>query len=211
MHRVQEKILNLSKSQEIGNLKLREIGELVGESHPQKIKHHLNQLIKKGLLTPRGNSSFKIAKPGPIEHTPLIAVPILGSANCGPAACYAEENLQGYLNISKNILKKQRDIFSIQAVGDSMNRTNIGGNSIEDGDYVIVDGSDKDISSNGYFLSISSGLANVKKVINDAPNHRVSLISESSVDYPPIIIHEDDNPDLLIAGKVVQVIKKPKN
>lgn len=91
-----------------------------------------------------------------------------------------------------------------------MNKAELDGHPIEDGDYVIIDGSDRDISRNGYFLSIINGLANVKKVIHDAPNHRIILFSESTVDYPPIIIHEEDNPEFLIAGKAVQVIKKPK-
>jgi hypothetical protein len=51
MHHIQVKILELAKQEDIGLLTLRAIGEKVGDSQPQKIKHHLEQLKKKGLLT----------------------------------------------------------------------------------------------------------------------------------------------------------------
>jgi len=50
MHLVQQKIFDLASNKNIADLTLREVGELVGEPHPQKIKHHINQLLKKGLL-----------------------------------------------------------------------------------------------------------------------------------------------------------------
>src|ERR1700679_3939988 len=46
MHPLQEKILALIDSHNLGQMTLREIGELVGERFPQKIKHHLVQLEK---------------------------------------------------------------------------------------------------------------------------------------------------------------------
>ena len=50
-------------------------------------------------------------------------------------------------------------------------------------------------------------MANIKKFHFDRENSRIVLVSESSKDFPPIFIHEDD--DFNISGKVVQVIKKP--
>ena len=45
MHKIQEKILELSKKTDLSGKSLREIGDLVGvDNQPQKIKHHLSQL-----------------------------------------------------------------------------------------------------------------------------------------------------------------------
>ena len=51
-------------------------------------------------------------------------------------------------------------------------------------------------------------MANIKKYVLEKENERILLISESTKNYPPIIIHWDD--DFLINGKVIDVIKKPK-
>jgi len=40
MHIIQQKILKLAEKQNIDRMNLHEIGRLVGEEHPQKIKHH---------------------------------------------------------------------------------------------------------------------------------------------------------------------------
>ena len=50
MHYIQESILKLVDEHNLGVMTLREIGELIGEKYPQKIKHHLDQLEKKQLI-----------------------------------------------------------------------------------------------------------------------------------------------------------------
>ena len=52
------------------------------------------------------------------------------------------------------------------------------------------------------------GMANIKKFFLDRENRQVVLMSESTKDFPPIYIHEDD--EFMVNGKVVQVIKKPR-
>jgi len=51
-HETQTKILSLIEKmglKRVEALKLRQVGELVGVEHPQKIKHHMEQLKKRGL------------------------------------------------------------------------------------------------------------------------------------------------------------------
>jgi len=48
--------------------------------------------------------------------------------------------------------------------------------------------------------------ANIKKFIIDRENKRIVLKSESTQNYLPIFIHEDDQ--YQISGRVVDVIKK---
>jgi len=78
---------------------------------------------------------------------------------------------------------------------------------IEDGDYLIVESSSKKPKNGDIVVSVFDGLANIKKFHFDQENNRVVLISESTKDFPPIFIHEDD--DFNITGYVTQVVKKP--
>ncbi len=210
MHIIKEKILKLIKKKNLGQMTLREIGELVGEKYPQKIKHHLDQLQKKGLI--KINKQQNIIKrntAGKIQNSKLFSVPIVGSANCGPATIFANENIEGYLRISKNILRKCKDIFAIRASGLSMNRAKINGLTIEDGDYLIIDSSQNSPSNGDIVLSVIDDMANIKKYVWDEANNQIVLVSESTNEIPPIYIHEDDS--FMINGKVIQVIKKPNS
>ncbi len=209
MHKIQESLLLLADKKNLGVMTLREMGELVGERFPQKIKHHLTQLEKKGLLKiDKRRGIIEKAVGGKIEGTQLISIPILGTANCGPATFFAEQNYQGYLKISSSLLKRKQNVYAIKADGISMNRANIAGNAIDDGDYLIVDPSHTEPHDGEIIVSVFDDVANVKRFRHDKANDRVVLLSESSVDFPPIFIHEND--PFQVAGKVVQVIKKPQ-
>lgn len=209
MHILQEKILKIVDTKNLGKMTLREIGIEIGEKFPQKVKHHLDQLEKKGLVKiDKVKKEIMRASHGAIKNTQLISVPIVGAANCGPATIFANDNIEGYLKISKNILKKCQNIFAIKAQGFSMNRTKIGGKTIEDGDYLIIDSDNKIANSGDIVLSVIDDMANIKKYVWDDENKQVVLVSESSRDIPPIYIHEDDS--FMINGKVIQVIKQPK-
>lgn len=211
MHILQEKLLKLSENEDLGKMSFRQIGKLIGENSAQKIKHHLLQLEKKGFISmdkEKGflkKTDFNIAK-----KTGLIALPILGSADCGVATQYAEERVAGYLKISKKLLPKGKNLFAIEAIGFSMNRANINGKNIEDGDYALVDGSYKKPENGDYVLSVIDGVANIKKFVEDKKNNQVVLVSESTKDYPNIFIHPDEAIDYLVNGRVVDVVKKPK-
>jgi len=211
MHQLQEKILKVSIENNLGKMSLRQIGKLVGEHNPQNIKHHLFQLENNGLI--KIDRVAKIAvriKPGLSGKSKLIAVPILGSANCGPAMIYAEQRAEGYLQISGRLLSKKKDIFAIKASGYSMNKANINGESIEDGDYAVVDPKCRALKNGDYVLSIIDNVANIKRYFNDKQNKRIILMSESSASFSPIFIHYQDMDNFLVNGKVIQVIKKPK-
>ena len=209
MHNIQEKLLQVMQNKNLNGMTLREIGEMIGEKFPQKVKHHLDQLQKRGLVKiDRTKKTIMKSIGGAIKNTQLISIPIVGSANCGPATIFANENIEGYLKISKTILRKFKNIFAIRAQGLSMNRAMVNGNTIEDGDYLLVD-SDQTSPSNGdIVLSVIDDMANIKKYVWDEANNQIVLVSESTKDIPPIYIHEDDS--FMINGKVIQVIKKPK-
>lgn len=216
MHVIQQKLLNLAKEYNLANLTLRKTGELISEpGSPQKIKHHLDKLMEKGLLIVSGDG--KILKPasgGIDEKSKIVSLPIVGSANCGEALTFADQKVEGYLKVSLKILgdkfkSRLNDLFVLRAVGDSMNRANVNQKTIEDGDYVIAEKETGRPSNGDYVVSIIDGLANIKKIIIDEKNQQIILNSESSLDLPPIYIHKDDYSNYLVCGKVIEVMKKP--
>jgi repressor LexA len=209
MHKIQENILELVDKKNLGSMTLREIGELIGEKFPQKIKHHMDQLQKKGLIKiDKKNNTVSRTSRGPIQNSKLLSIPIVGTANCGPATIFANENIEGYLRISKSILRKCQNIFAIRAQGLSMNKATVNGETIEDGDYLIVDSSQQSPADGDIVLSVIDDMANIKKYVWDEENNQIVLVSQSTKDIPPIYIHEDDS--FMINGKVIQVIKKPR-
>jgi repressor LexA len=207
MHRLQQKLLDVIKNKQIGAMTLRDIASLVGEVYPQKIKHHLMQLEKKGLIeVDKSRNLINIIKSGSSGN--FVSVPVLGMASCGEALAYADQRADGFLKVSGNLLKKKDNIFAIQASGLSMNRANISGNNIEDGDYLIVDKGFGEVNNGDVVLSVIDGMANIKEYVWDSENRQIILVSRSNSNISPIYIHEDDN--YVISGRVIQVIKKPK-
>lgn len=207
MHYIQQKILNFADNLNLKRDGLRQIGRLVGEPHPFKVSYHLKKLEENGFLKiDKKSGVIKRTKNEKVQKGSCIAIPVLGEANCGEANIFAEENLEGYIKVSKSIIKTGDGLLAVKASGNSMNKANVNGQNIEDGDYVIVD-TKKQSQSNSYVLAIIDNCANIKKIIVDSKNKIISLVSESTENHPTIFIHENDK--FLINGVVKYIIKKP--
>lgn len=205
MHIIQEKLLKELNKKNLSGMTLREVGSLVGEKSAQKIKHHLNQLSKRGFIA-YNPVKREIKKAQKISKEGFVSLPIVGAANCGPATIFAEENITGYLKVSKRLAPRGGKLFILRAEGDSMNKANINGKNIENDDFVIVDAEQKSPEPGQYIVSIIDEMANIKKFVPDPQNKRIVLKSESTNEYLPIFIHEEDKYE--ISGRVVGVIKK---
>jgi repressor LexA len=214
MHILQQKLLALSSEVNLASLGLRKLGQLIGESHPQKVKHHLEQLEKKGLLVVNAKkNTITPARPLRTKTANLFTLPILGTANCGPADIFAEENFEGYLKVSPATIgrRKAEGLFVIKAVGDSMNRAkNLDGGPIQNGDYVIIDSARRAPSNGDYVLSVIDETANIKRFYRNGADREIALVSESSLPIEPIYIDVSDATNYLVNGQVVKVIKRPK-
>lgn len=206
MHEQQLKLLKIINNQgDLNGMNLREIGALIEETHPQKIKHHLLQLEKRGLIK-LDLDRHVVEKPSQSGNS-LLSIPIMGSASCGPATTFAEEDLVGYLQVSDSLLPKHSgNLFAVRANGNSMDRANINGESLEDGDYAIID-QGVTPEKNDYILSIIDGFCNIKKLFVDTNKKQLVLFSESSQELPPIVIGANEF-EYFINGKVIKVIKK---
>lgn len=213
MNETQEQILELAKHKDINALGIRELARQLGV-HPQTAKYHREQLIKKGLLRRTGTFRASRVDQNMLDGADLVTIPYLGAANCGPAARFAGAEPAGQLSISSRLLhtKKLSSLFAIKADGNSMNQARLYGETIEDGDFVIID-SEAEPKNNDYVVATVNNLANIKKYAPefgiDGTLQRITLLSESTDKYEPIFIHPEDEAEQLIAGVAVQVIKKP--
>lgn len=213
MSPIQKKILLLSETQDVTKLSLRDIGKLIDEEHPQKIKHHLNQLQRKKLLNlDKKYEGNIIKKYNFIKNNSLlnfVNVPILGEVNCGPATLYANEEPKGFVKVSPSIIRGRREVYALKAVGNSMNDAVIDGNGIENGDLILVDSNSRNPKDGDYIVSIIDNTANAKRIYFE--RKQIVLTSESKENFDPIVIHEDDFNNYIVAGKIFGVVKNRVN
>ncbi|MDD3711437.1 MAG: S24 family peptidase [Patescibacteria group bacterium] len=209
MHEIQSKLMALALKTDLSQLTLRDIGERVdlGREKPQIIKHHLQQLVKRGLLRNKDGKYFRVIVREENKKSGLISLPIYGLANCGEALSIADDQVQGYLKVSPSIIKNKKKVFVVKAKGNSMNKAFIGAENIDDGDYVLIDAESKTPESGDYILSIIDGSANIKRFKEDRSREMVILLSESTSNYDPIYIHQNDLDSYSVAGKVLGVLK----
>ena len=189
-------------------LGIRPLGREIGVDQPQLVKHHLFQLQKKGFIKAKSRSDIQqILKHSSSLQPAFVQIPVVGAANCGPATLIADEHIEKYITVSESFLKKKDNVFALIAKGDSMNKAQINGNNIEENDYVVVDGNMRTPNSGDYILSVIDNCANIKKYARTKDGN-VALLSESTSNYPPIYIGENDQ--FIVNGKIIQVIKGAK-
>lgn len=177
------------------------------------IYQHVSALEKKGYLIRSKNKrrDFEITEKPTPKNTitspafEAFTIPILGAATAGSAVNFAEEHAEGYLKVSKKILKPKKGLFAIRIEGNSMNKASKKGTLFSNGNFAVIDPDNTNPDNNAYVLSVIDGLANIKKFQRDTRGIR--LVSESTEDiHKPIHISSSDN--YMVNGEVVAVIEK---
>ena len=177
---------------------------------PQIVKYHLQQLEKAGLIQMNLEQGvIKPVKKGFVRSTinTVFSLPVVGSANCGPATIFAEQNIQQYLKVSSSMLPyNKKELYALIADGNSMNKAEVeAGKTIESGDFVLVDSGYKSYKNGDIVVAVIDGLATIKRYRLDKENDRIVLEADSTEKYLPIFIHAED--DFQLSGKVVGIIK----
>jgi repressor LexA len=213
MSETREKILKLAKTTDVNTLGIRELARQLGV-HPQTAKYHREQLIKKGQLKRTGVFRASRIDESLLGNATLVTIPYLGAANCGPATRIAGAEPAGEISVSSRLLKTAgslESLFAVKADGTSMNQARLYGESIDDGDFVIVD-SGREPKKGDYVVATVNNLANIKKFLPEQDSEgnlsRIALVSESTEEYEPIFIHPEDESEGLIAGVALQVLKR---
>jgi SOS-response transcriptional repressor LexA len=216
IHPIQQDILALKKVRSLASLSYREIGrQISGEGdrrvHPQVVKYHLEQLIASGMLEttdrPTTVSPQKLAHP--VDKPMLVRIPLMGSANAGPASMLANDHPEAYVQVSSQLLRSKNypDLIALRVSGNSMNQAQLYGATIENDDYIVIDRS-KRTPRNGEIVVVDSdNCVNVKRIVFDYDHEQVALMSESTEHFDPIFLSANDNVDAFVEGTVVQVVK----
>jgi len=220
LHPTQLKIIKILKNKKSIPYSPRAIGRLLDIQNPQNIIYHVEKLKSKEIVDIKDgelflttisisiNDSLKRNDILTIKKPSFLKLGIYGSMSCGPATIVAEENLEGYIIVSAEKLKRNtpKGLFVLRADGDSLNRANLNGKTVNSGDYVIIDSNKKIPKDGDYVLSIIDGLANLKKFKIDRKNKRIILESESTLKIPSIYI-DMEYTDYIINGVAIDVIK----
>jgi repressor LexA len=117
---------------------VRELQRALGAGSTRTVLRYLRLLEEKGDIKrwagARGMKTLRPMKRG-LETIP---VPLVGEVPAGPLMT-AAQNVEGWIRLPRE-LAKPRDgrLFLLRVRGDSMNRATISGDSIEDGDVVLV-------------------------------------------------------------------------
>lgn len=210
MHEIRRKLLSLGSVTDLSQLTYRQLAERVGALHAAQVRHHLLQLEKLGKIVRDANGGLRTADDAAADMGSLISIPVLGEVDCGIATRFAMDTIEGYLSISPSSTncRDTEGVFALKARGDSMDKAAICDKAVLDSDYVLVKRyKGEDISDGKYIVSLIDGMANLKKFRNDRINRRIALLSESSKDYPPIFIAEQDRDYYEVIGTAIDVIK----
>jgi SOS-response transcriptional repressor LexA len=136
------------------------------------------------------------------ESRGIFQIPVYGLASAGEALAFAEDNVDGYLQISESLLRPSAKarLFAVKTLGDSMDKE-----GIKDGDYVIFEKKDADFDYDGKIVvAVVNGLATIKRY-RKLGNGVIGLFPNSTNKFhQPIYIHESDS--FLIAGVFRKVL-----
>jgi SOS-response transcriptional repressor LexA len=211
MHTKQQLLLALiDNDPDIESYSLRTIADKIGvPDRPQIVKYHLQQLEKAGLIQMNlAAGILKRVQTGFVRSTvnTVFSLPVVGVANCGPATIFAEQNVQQYLKLSSSMLPfNKKELYALVADGNSMNKAEIDGKTIDSGDFLLVDSGYKNYKDKDIVVAVIDGMATIKRYRNDKTHQRIVLEADSTEKYLPIFIHEGDN--FQFSGKVVGIIK----
>jgi len=174
---------------------VREIQEGLGMKSTHGVWRHLNALKKKGLI----NKDKKKARgirldSGNVELA--SSIPIVVRVVSGTPVT-AVENIEAYLSIG-NIFGDPLNLFSIRVKGDNMT-----GVDICDGDFVVVQKMQK-VDNREIGVAIVEGKPLVRRI--SLRGNYIRLESENK-NYNPYQ-YDPANHDIVIAGKVVGVVRK---
>ena len=108
---------------------VREIAKAVNLKSTSSVQYHLDNLIKKGLLSKKANLSRSLSNNQKLNT--FMSVPVIGEISAG-TPLLAEENKIGEIPIVEE--KYNKDLFALKVNGDSMIDA-----GIHDKDIVVVD------------------------------------------------------------------------
>jgi repressor LexA len=180
-----------------------ELRKLLGVGSTRTVLRYLDSLEKEGHIERWSGARGLRMRRGPTARgLETRLVPIVGEAPAGQLMP-AEENMLGQVQMPKEFLKPpSANFFLLRVRGDSMNRAKVEGQTIEDGDLVLVRQQDR-VDPGKIVVALVDGEATIKKLVK-GPNYYVLQPESSNPKNRPIIIDQD----FRVQGIVCRVFKK---
>lgn len=165
--------------------------------YPQisSVQRHTDALKEKGYIDKARGLSLAVS----LEK---VQIPLVGNVACG-MPLLATENIEAYIPYdASRIHGSVQNYFFLRAVGDSMNKSNIAGKTIDDGDYVLI--KKQSIADFGSkVVALIGEEATIKKLTKGDEGYRLEPESTNPANKPIYVFNE-----LMIQGIVKDVIKK---
>ena len=171
-----------------------ELRQLLGMGSTRTVLRYLDLLEEEGFI-----ERWSSARSAGLETR---LVPIVGEAPAGQLMP-AEENILGRVQIPKDFLKpSSAKFFLLRVRGDSMNRAKVEGQSIDDGDLVLVRQQER-ADPGKIVVALVDGEATIKKLVK-GPGYYVLQPESTNPKNRPIIVAQE----FRVQGTVCKVFKK---
>ncbi|MBI4489356.1 MAG: repressor LexA [Deltaproteobacteria bacterium] len=179
-----------------------ELRRLLGVGSTRTVLRYLDALKEEGYIERWSGARGLRMRKGPGAGLETRLLPIVGEAAAGPLML-AEENLLGQVQIPKEFLKPPSSKFFLLRVrGDSMNRAKVEGQTIEDGDLVLVRQQER-ADPGKIVVALVDGEATIKKLVKGL-GYYVLRPESTNPKHRPIIVAQD----FRVQGIVCRVFKK---
>jgi repressor LexA len=179
-----------------------ELRRLLGVGSTRTVLRYLDALKEEGYIDRWSGARGLRMRKGTGASLETRLVPIVGEAPAG-SLMPAEENILGQVQLPKEFLKPpSAKFFFLRVRGDSMNQAKVGGQTIEDGDLVLVRQQER--SDPGQLVvALVDGEATIKKLVK-GPGYYILQPDSTNPKHRPIIAARD----FRIQGIVRKVFKK---
>jgi SOS regulatory protein LexA len=180
---------------------IEELRRLLGVGSTRTVLRYLDALKEEGYIERwSGARGFRMRR-GQSAGLETQLVPIVGEALAGQLMP-AEENMLGQVQMPKEFMKPpSAKFFLLRVRGDSMNRAKIQGQTIEDGDLVLVRQQER-ADPGKVVVALVDGEATIKKLVKGA-GYYVLQPESTNLKNRPIIVAQN----FQIQGVVCRVFK----
>lgn len=160
-------------------------------------------LEKKGLLKRDDERKIYIVRNEMfMDLDNIFSIPTYGLASCGEALAFADNNVEGYVQVSKSLFRKEKpaQLFAVKALGDSMNKARI-----NDNDYVVFAKYENGEDLEGKIVvAVINGMATIK-TYQKLKGNMIGLFPQTTnKKHQPIYLDRSDQ--ILIAGVFRKVL-----
>lgn len=179
-----------------------ELRRLLGVGSTRTVLRYLDALKEEGYIDRWSGARGLRMRKGPAARLETRLIPIVGEAPAGQLMP-AEENILGQVQVPKEFLKPSNsNFFFLRVRGDSMNRAKVDGQTIEDGDLVLVRQQDR-ADPGKIVVALIDGEATIKTLVK-GPGYYILKPESANPKHRPIIVAQA----FRVQGIVCRVFKK---